>query len=557
MSKKTDSRGLRCCIYARVSSDEQAGRNFSVPAQVEACRYYAKGKGWEVVSEYHDGFESAKPGKVRPTFEKMMAAARCKEFDIIIVHKLDRFARDDYEHVVSERELEKLGIRLESVSEPLDVTSPAGYLSRRIMQVISSWYIKNLAAEAKKGMRQKVAQGGWPWLAPLGYVNRKDKNGAWVDVDPELGPMVSKAFQEMSTGKYTLDEWTDHAFTLGYRNRSGGRISRSRWHDLFHTRFYLGKTGWGRSGEEQDGNHEALVNSVTFAKVQEVLAKHDHYKKRIQRHEYLLRGLLYSLDADSPCLVTTQPSKGISYYRSKTRVNSSQIYYSCREIDEQAGEIVTSLTIEQESRPNIESSLHKWLTKMGKGDKGSELSRARQRLEFLATKRKNINRMAAEQIISWDEFKELRGEVEGEEAKLKSRVDFITKHQALFAADFELALDVACNLGWLYENGSFEEKRLLVETLFERINVRQGKIESYRLNPPFAMFYRMNGHSSGSTKTGSILPVRYESLVAAEPGFEPGLRDPKSPVLPLHNSAFYIVPKVGLEPTRRSPPNSF
>jgi len=157
----------KAIIYARVSSDEQAGRNFSVPAQLEACRYYAQGKGWEVVAEYHDGFESARPGKVRPTFEKMMAAARRKEFEVIIVHKLDRFARDDYEHVVSERELEKLGIRLESVSEPLDVSSPAGYLSRRIMQVISSWYIKNLATEAKKGMKQKVAQGGWPWLAPL------------------------------------------------------------------------------------------------------------------------------------------------------------------------------------------------------------------------------------------------------------------------------------------------------------------------------------------------------------------------------------------------------
>jgi site-specific DNA recombinase len=59
----------RVAIYARVSSDEQAGRNFSVPAQLEACRYYAQGKSWQVVAEYHDGFESARPGKVRPTFE--------------------------------------------------------------------------------------------------------------------------------------------------------------------------------------------------------------------------------------------------------------------------------------------------------------------------------------------------------------------------------------------------------------------------------------------------------------------------------------------------------
>ncbi|MBC8477836.1 MAG: recombinase family protein, partial [Dehalococcoidia bacterium] len=397
MQEQAPNKQLRCCIYARVSSDEQAGRNFSVPAQVESCRYHAQGKGWTVVVEYHDGFESARPGKIRPTFEKMMAAARRKEFDIILVHKLDRFARDDYEHVVSERELEKLGVRLESVSEPLDVTSPAGYLSRRIMQVISSWYIKNLAAEARKGMKQKVAQGGWPWLAPVGYVNRKDKTSTWVEVDPKLGPVIAEAFREMTTGKYTLDEWTAHAFTMGHRSRAGGKLSRSRWHDIFHNRFYMGKTGWGRyGGEERDGNHPALVDPVTFAQVQDVLAKHDHHKKRTQRHQYLLRGLLYSLDADSPCLVTTQPSKGISYYRSKARVDGSQVYYNCANIDGQVADLIRSVTVEQESRPRLEAALRQWLADMGREDEGSELSRAHQRLESLAAKRKNVNRMAAE-----------------------------------------------------------------------------------------------------------------------------------------------------------------
>ena len=523
----------KVAIYARVSSDEQAGRNFSIPAQLEACRYYAQGRSWEVVTEYHDGFESARPGKVRPTFEKMMAAARNKEFDIILVHKLDRFARDDYEHVVSERELEKLGISLESVSEPLDVTSPAGYLSRRIMQVISSWYIKNLAVEAKKGMKQKVAQGGWAWLAPLGYVNRKDKSGSWIDVDPELGPLITTAFQEMATGKYTLNEWTSHAFALGFRSKSGGKISRSKWHDLFHNRFYLGKTGWGRRGEERDGKHIALTDPINFIKVQNILAKHDHYKKRIQRHEYLLRGLTYSLDADSPCLVTTQPSKRMSYYRSKKRVKGSQVYYNCQKIDEQATEVIKSLVIQPEIKPQIQMSLNEWLAEMGKTNEDSELTRARQRLEFLLTKRKNINRMAAEQVINWDEFKELRDEVESEELTLKSRIDFITKHQTLFAADFELAFDIACNLAWLYENGDFAERRLLVETLFKRINISHGQILSYDLNPPFNMFCNSEAKLSDPNNEGCELAVRYESLMAGDRGFEPLLTDSESAVLPL------------------------
>ena len=102
--------------------------------------------------------------------------------------------------------------------------------------------------------------------------------------------------------------------------------------------------------------------------------------------------------------------------------------------------------------------------------------------------------MAAEQIIGWDKFKELRDEVEGEEATLKSRIDFITKHQTLFAADFELALDIACNLGWLFLKGNFEERQLLAEALFKSLNVSQGEIVSHELDPPFTIFCNNKGY---------------------------------------------------------------
>ena len=130
--------------------------------------------------------------------------------------------------------------------------------------------------------------------------------------------------------------------------------------------------------------------------------------------------------------------------------------------------------------------------------------------------------------------------MEGEEATLKSRIDFITRHQTLFAADFELALDIACNLGWLYKKGNLEERRLLVETLFKTLHVRGDKIVSYELNPPFAIFCNNMRRPAESDGGGNGSKLRHVSKVAAEPGFEPGLRDPKSPVLPLHNSAVLV-----------------
>ncbi|MBM3118896.1 MAG: recombinase family protein [Chloroflexi bacterium] len=156
----------RCCVYARVSTEEQAEKDLSIPFHLERCRYYAQGKGWEVVKEFVDAGESARTDK-RPDFQKMIAAARNKEFDVILAHKFDRFARNDYDFIVYEKELEDLSIIVESVSEPGDASTPAGYIGRRMMQVISTWYSKNLAIEVKKGMQKKMKTVVGPNRYPL------------------------------------------------------------------------------------------------------------------------------------------------------------------------------------------------------------------------------------------------------------------------------------------------------------------------------------------------------------------------------------------------------
>jgi hypothetical protein len=298
---------------------------------------------------------------------------------------------------------------------------------------------------------------------------------------------MTKAFEEMATGKWTLAAWTTHAAALGYRSRRGHVLTKSGWHGIFHNRFYLGKTWWDPT-EERDGDHPALTDKETFQRVQDVLTAHARRRQKIRHHNYLLRGLLYSLDAASFCTGTTQVIKGQAYYRSTAKVNGRQVYYNTREIDGQVEEVVKGLEIDPEVKESTKKALREWLEKMAAGGDDSDLDRARSRLEQLQKKRKNLNRMAAEDLVSWDDFKELRAEIEGEESALSSRIQMVLQHQALLSADFELALDIACNLGWLYGKGSFDERRLLVETLFKRVDAQGDRVVAYELNPPFTMF---------------------------------------------------------------------
>ncbi len=86
------------------------------------------------------------------------------------------------------------------------------------------------------------------------------------------------------------------------------------------------------------------MDADTFARVQEVLKAHDNYKQRTQRHKYLLQGLLFSEDTGTPCYVETHPKKKISYYRTKGKVNGSQVFYNARDIDGQLPELIKSHT---------------------------------------------------------------------------------------------------------------------------------------------------------------------------------------------------------------------
>lgn len=504
MQRQDSARGVRCCIYARVSTDEQAERDLSIPFQLERCRYHAQGKGWDVASEFVDAGESAKTDR-RPGFQKMIAAARAKEFDVIVVHKFDRFARSDYDFIIYEKELEDLGITLESVSEPGDASTPAGYIGRRMMQVISTWYSKNLAVEVTKGMQKKVENGGWPRLAPFGYINKRDRNQAWVEVDPRSGPFVREAFKEIATGKWTLEEWADHAYSLGYKSRRGNRMAKTMWSNILHNRFYLGETYLKKGDVPTKGSHDPLIDEATFARVQQVLKEHDKHKQRTQRHNYLLRGLLHSLDAGSSCWAETHSRKRISYYRSRAKVNGSHSYYNTRDIEEQLPGIIQTVTITEEARQKLRKELARWFDDEGSGD--TELKRAETRLAKLQKMEKNLQRLVIEEEISFEDFKEHRSRIEAERARLNNTVDAIKQRQHLVKADFEIALQLATELDFLFDKGNFDERRLLCETVFKRLYVNEGKIAKIELNPPFGLIAGRTGGSESVLNGGPLWTV--------------------------------------------------
>lgn len=304
-----------CAIYARVSSVEQL-KGYSIEAQLESARQLAAQSGWQVVKEFIEP-RSGRNDK-RSEFQRMISAALAGQFQIIIVHKFDRFARNRKDAVVYKSLLREKGIQVISALQPLEPDNPNSFLLEGLTEVLDEWFLLNLRTETLKGQWRMIEQGKWPAGVPVGYY----KDGGWVKV-AEAGVQISLAFREFATGRYTLGSWADRAYELGITYSTGLKIPFNRWSYIFHNRFYIGVLKW--AGKEALGAHQPLVDQETFDRVQDILAQHEHNVKHLHYRRYLLRGLVYSGDTNSP--MTGAVGKEIRYYRSKGRLPDGRRHY--------------------------------------------------------------------------------------------------------------------------------------------------------------------------------------------------------------------------------------
>jgi DNA invertase Pin-like site-specific DNA recombinase len=337
------SNEIRAVAYARVSSKEQADKELSIPAQLEAIRNYCKQKGWKLITEYIDAGKSAKTDE-RPEFQRMIAMAKRqnRNFEIIVVHKFDRFSRNRDDHVIYKSLLKKLGVSVHSVTEQTDSETPHGFLLEGIMEVISEFYNMNLKNETMKGMRENAKRGFHNGgIAPYGYRTDvyRDAHGAtksvWV-----LGPD-----EEVRVIRRIFDLYVHQ--NKGYKaivsilneekvpSPNGKLWSWSTvWH-ILHNEAYIGQKIWNKydysSGKKKKPKEEwiistegqpAIIDRDTFYAV-ESKSKERNYSEGAFKSTgpslFLLRGLLICPD----CGVRMVTGSNGKSSRGKTR------YYHC------------------------------------------------------------------------------------------------------------------------------------------------------------------------------------------------------------------------------------
>ena len=490
----------RAVSYIRVSTREQAQRGgseegFSLPAQREANKKKAASMGALVVKEFADRGESARSAN-RPELQKMLTYLKEDGgIDYVIVHKLDRLARNRADDVEINRAFEQAGVRLVSTSENIDQT-PGGMLLHGIMSSIAEFYSRNLANEVLKGMGEKARNGGTLGKAPLGYINvrAKDEHGReirTVALDEERAPLIRLAFTEYATGNWTVSQLATHLAGLGLDlpatpTKPAKPITKGRLHTLLRHPYYKGIVTF--QGVEYPGRHQALVDAATWQTVQDIMDSHRNGERQRLHNHHLKTTIACGLCGARLLVQNAKNGRGViyPYFVCARRHRTHDCTFRAvliEKVEEQVTDLYKTIQLSHTDRRAVE---HHLLAELEHIEKNSAHD-----IRSLTTRRTNLEDQRRQLLQAHYKGAVPLELLKEEQNRLTRELTAIQHHLNGYHADahkvrqhLTQALDLLQDCHRLYQAAPNHLKKLLNTVFFERVLVNPAVDEDGRVILP-------------------------------------------------------------------------
>ncbi len=327
MELETQKRGI---IYCRVSSTEQV-ENTSLESQERNCREYAKREGIEIITApFIEKGESAKTAN-RTEFMKAINFCGNKKNKVthFIVYKLDRFARNQNDHVVTQATLRRYGVVLRSVTEPIDET-PIGRVMEGVISVFAEFDNNVRTERSKGGMYENLKKGIWQWQAPLGYY--RPYQGSNIAPEATTAPFIAMLFEEYAKGTYTYKSLAEYLNERGFPSKKGKGLCMQMVEKILKNPIYEGKIKtWGL---DIKGNFEPIVSEDLFQQCQKgYRKKYVKMNRSIQNSNFPLRRICSCPDCGTS--ITGSVAKGKYPYYHHHRQNCLKAKFIPKETFEQ------------------------------------------------------------------------------------------------------------------------------------------------------------------------------------------------------------------------------
>lgn len=330
---------IKCFIYARVSTDEQAsGQYNSVESQIDICKHYIeiqKEKGWQFVTSYTDPGFSGKDLD-RPGMQQLISDIKRGQIDVVIVYKIERLVRSIKDFYVLWDLFEAHNVTFVSATQQFDSSNAMGKLMLNVLLSFAQFERENTAEKTRDKMKQRARLGKWHGgLFPFGFDYNKDTKKLLINANESLA--VKKMFSLFIEGKKAT-EIANILNAKGFRTKSRQVITKAgvkkttgdnRFNDDFIKKvitnpIYKGFVHF--QGEQFKGEHEAIISNQVWEKANQLLKPITPRKVIFNKdnHVHLLKGLLTCGECGT--LLTPYPAG------KKDRNGIPYLYYACGKV---------------------------------------------------------------------------------------------------------------------------------------------------------------------------------------------------------------------------------
>lgn len=306
-----DSTNIKAVVYARYSSHSQGEQ--SIEGQLSAAHTYADAKGYTIIHEYIDRAVSGRTDN-REEFQKMISDTAKKQFQVIILWKVDRFGRNREEITFNKYRCKKNDVRVEYVAENVP-DSPEGVILESVLEGMAEYYSLQLSQNIRRGQyegakKHNVLSGN----IPLGY---KAVDKKYV-IDESTAPVIKEIYSLYASGCSTA-QIIRQLNSEGHRTRYGRPFTKSSLRTILKNESYIGIYTYKDLIRDEDAI-PAIVDKDTFYKVQEMLKVNKRKPHSSWNYsDFLLTGKLYCGLRGSEMIGTS------GYGKLGTKYN----YYNC------------------------------------------------------------------------------------------------------------------------------------------------------------------------------------------------------------------------------------
>lgn len=505
-------------LYARVSTDEQADKGFSLRDQEEKLKSYCKINNIEIVGIYREDY-SAKTFN-RPEFKKLMQFAKknTKIVDEVLFIKWDRFSRNTTASYNVIKTFNDIGIVVNAIEQPLDLTIPeqgimlAVYLSmpevenqRRSLNVIS-------------GMRRAFKEGRYVASPPKGYSMGRDNSNKPILQPNNDAKYIQEGFELLASGLYNQKE------ILSMLRSKGLKTSKSAFGRIIRNTLYCGDIYIKAFKDEKemvvDGIHEPIVTKALFYKVQAIV---DGGKKQFKlthkkvNPKYPLKDFVLCPTCHNPLLASASKgrSKHYAYYHCVKPCNTR---YKAEEVALWFQEFLSGISLHKNARTLLDKMIMERFKTQSKMHKLGPSHY--KKLNEIDNRLNKLNDLFIDGDIDADDYHKTKNRYQNIFRELKVKEEAQNKQSEILEV-YKKGLKKLESIDSLFVNSEIDQKRKLIGSIFpKKFQFEKNEVRTADINPALLKIASINKGLQRNKKRDKSKKVDLSQLVL-KAGLEP------------------------------------